>query len=326
MIFKCENCGGNAIYAPEKAGMYCPYCGNRETEAKEPGKGLVCAGCAAPLEVTDFTSACKCKYCGSYNIIEERVEGEYTPHLVLPFRLGKKEAKNRIVEQFKKKRFLPSTFLNDAYLEKMEGNYVPFFLYDYLCRYHFEGTGKKIRIWRTGDTEYTETSIFQIERNLDIDFSKIPVDASYAMEDGMMDLLEPYDYSALENFQEKYLSGFLAERYNTDYETLSVRAKAKAKSDAEHMARNTMEGYQSIEANNQMADLELKEINYSLLPVWSYQYEYGGKKYKFHLNGQTGKLVGEAPISYKKVAAYSGTMFACIFTILNLIRMILEVI
>ena len=325
MIFQCENCGGNVVYDPEKGKMHCPYCDSSDSEAGKTGSGLVCAGCGGQLPAGDFASACKCSYCGSYNIIEERVQGEYTPHLVLPFQFGKKTAKERIIEQFKKKRFLPSTFLSDAYLERMEGTYVPFFLYDYFCRYRFEGTGKKVRVWTVGDTEYTETSLYKVERNMNVDFSKIPVDASIKMEDGMMDLLEPYDYQALEAFQEKYLSGFLAERFNMDSDELSVRAREKAKSDAKQLARNTMKGYQSIHTNYEQADLDLKDTQYSLFPVWSYQYDYGGKKYCFHLNGQTGKLVGQAPVSYKKAAAYSTTVFMGVLAVFYLIGMILEV-
>ncbi|MBQ7066329.1 MAG: hypothetical protein IJN92_05870 [Lachnospiraceae bacterium] len=326
MIFKCVNCGGNVIYSPEKAGMYCPYCDSDESGEKAQGAGFTCISCGAPLEVEEFTSACKCKYCGSYSILEERVEGEFTPHLVLPFKVGKKQAKEKIVEQFKKKRFIPSDFLSEAKMEKMEGNYVPFFMYDYDCKYHYEGIGKKVRVWRSGNTEYTETSLYKVERNMDVDFAGIPVDASKGMKDDMMDLLEPYDYQALEQFQDKYLSGFLSERYNMGSEELSIRAREKAKKDAESMIKSTLTAYQSVKTESDEANLSLKDTKYSLLPVWSYLYEYGGKKYEFHLNGQTGKLVGEPPISTKKVVAYSTTTFLGVFAILNFLRMILEVI
>lgn len=326
MIFKCVNCGGNVIYSPEKGCMYCPHCDSEDSAEKVQGTDFTCISCGAPLETGEFTSACKCKYCGSYAILEERVGGEFTPHLVLPFKVGKKQAKEKIIEQFKKKRFIPSDFLSEARLEKMEGNYVPFFMYDYDCKYHFEGIGKKVRVWRSGNTEYTETSLFKVERNMDIDFAGIPVDASTAMDDNMMDLIEPYDYKALERFEDKYLSGFLAERYNMSADELSERARGKAKKDAESMMKNTITGYGSVKTEVDQADFDLKGTQYSLLPVWSYQYEYGDKKYEFHLNGQTGKLVGEPPISSKKVAAYSATTFALVFALLNFIRMILEVI
>ena len=73
----------------------------------------------------------------------------------------------------------------------MEGIYVPFWLYDYGADYDFAGEGTRVRTWRSGDTEYTETSYFEVIRQMDVDFDRIPVDASIAMDDGIMDLMGP---------------------------------------------------------------------------------------------------------------------------------------
>ena len=53
--------------------------------------------------------------------------------------------------------------------------------------------------------------------------------------------------------------------------------------------------------------------NYALLPVWHYIYKYHGNTYHFYLNGQTGKLVGNPPVAWGKVAAYGLTVFAGVF-------------
>ena len=39
-----------------------------------------------------------------------------------------------------------------------------------------------------------------------------------------------------------------------------------------------------------------------LLPVWMAAYKYGGKTYRFVVNGQTGKVQGERPWSAWKIA------------------------
>ena len=39
-----------------------------------------------------------------------------------------------------------------------------------------------------------------------------------------------------------------------------------------------------------------------LLPVWMAAYKYGGKSYRFVVNGQTGKVRGERPYSAWKIA------------------------
>ena len=41
-----------------------------------------------------------------------------------------------------------------------------------------------------------------------MNYEGIPVDASIAMEDGIMDLMEPYNYKELMQHDNKYLSGF----------------------------------------------------------------------------------------------------------------------
>ena len=38
-------------------------------------------------------------------------------------------------------------------------------------------------------------------------------------------------------------------------------------------------------------------------PIWTVFYTHGDKEYVFAMNGQTGKVVGKPPISFKKVAA-----------------------
>ena len=58
--------------------------------------------------------------------------------------------------------FAPSDFLSSTTLEKMEGLYVPFWLYDYDTHVNYNGIGIKIRKWTSGDIEYTETSRYSI--------------------------------------------------------------------------------------------------------------------------------------------------------------------
>lgn len=324
MVYKCLNCGANAIFDPDKGKMYCPHCDGIDSEQLQPGAGLnSCVVCGAPVEPDQYTSATKCEHCGSYMIFEERITGEREPHLILPFKVSKQKAKDCLKEKFGKKLFIPDGFLKEASLDKMEGIYVPFFMYDYDCTYEYSGTGKKVRRWRSGNTEYTETSTFQVERVMDVPFDKIPVDASIKMEDGTMDLLEPYDYSALEVFQTKYMSGFLGEMKNMEPSEVENRARHKAKADAESLMRGTMTEYEAVTPTRQNLNLIGKRTQYALLPVWDYTFRYKGKDYHFKLNGQTGKLIGATPISWGKAIGYTATMFFGLYAVLGLLLNIL---
>ena len=327
MIFKCQNCGGNVVYSPDKEAMYCPHCEGIESQQKMEGNSEeVCVNCGATLMKGEFTSASKCEYCGNYIIFDEKVEGMYKPNLILPFKIGKEKAKEILKTEFKKKAFTPASFLSDATLDKMEGVYVPFWLYDYLANYSFSGEGTRVRTWRSGNKEYTETSFYHIERELDIDFDKIPVDASNAMDDKIMDLMEPYDYKVLEEFQEKYMSGFLSEVFNEPSGKLEPRAKAKAQNDSEALLNETLSGYHSVRPHHKNLQLNKNGLYYALFPVWVYTYSYKNEKFPFYINGQTGKVIGKTPMSAQKLTGYAATVFGCTFLIMTLLKMIMGVI
>ncbi len=326
MIYKCHNCGGNVIYDPQRGKMYCPHCDGIDSEEPVRSEGItLCANCGAPIRIGPYTSAGRCAHCGSYIIFEERVEGQFTPHLILPFKIGRKDAEAALQREFGKRIFAPSGFMSHASLEKMEGIYVPFFLYDYHADYIWSGRATRVRTWISGDTEYTETKVFHIERDMDIDFSRIPVDASIAMDDATMDLLEPFNYQALEDFQMKYMSGFYGEMYNMGSDELEPRARRKAQNDSEELMMQTITGYSSVTPERKNLNLRNRKTDYALLPVWVYTYSYGGQTYRFHVNGQSGKMIGKAPVSKGRVAVYGASVFGFVLLAGQLIRMMMGV-
>lgn len=326
MLFRCKNCGGNTVYSPEKGKMYCPHCDGIDSgEIEGAGVRAECVNCGAPLEIKEYNSTCKCEYCGSYIILDERVEGDYKPRMVLPFQIGMKRAVELLKEEFKSRVFTPGTFLAESTLEEMKGMYVPFWLYDYKADIDYIGKGTKVRVWTGGDTEYTETSYYHVARNMGIDFRKVPVDASIAMPDDVMDLMEPFDYNASKEFQAEYMSGFYGEIYNEGADSLEERAKQKAENDADILLKDTLGGYTSLIPERKDIRLSRKEASYALLPVWRYIYKYQEKDYPFYVNGQTGKIIGSTPVSRKKVLAYGGTVFAAVWMALSFLIGIMEI-
>lgn len=314
------------MYDPERRKMHCPYCDGVETHIKEEKTGMeVCPNCGASIEAGDYRSAVKCEYCGNYIIFEERVEKEYRPRFILPFRIGKKAAVDKIAKSCGPRLFMPESFLSEASVKEMEGSYVPFWLYDMTADMCYSGTGTRIRTWVKGDTEYTETTWYQVNRELEVDFKSLPVDASIRMNDEIMDLMEPYQYEELTGFETEYMSGFLAEVYNQPAQELSPRAEQKARESAEVFLHRTLEHYSTVVCQQENVKMKNRAESYALLPVWWYRYRYRGKDYDFFVNGQTGKVIGKAPVSGLRAAAYSGMLFACLTTILMLLGSILEV-
>ena len=321
MIFQCKNCGGNVIYSPEKKGMYCPYCDSEKSEQRKDAEGdiHVCPNCGGEVPVEEHTSAAKCPYCDNYIIFNERVEGQYAPELIIPFQYSRDMVKKLMREKFAKCTFAPTDFLSEARLNTMEGDYVPFWMYDYDVNYLYRAEGRRVRVWMSGETEFTETSVYDIYRDVDVNFDNIPADASVKMPDEIMDLMEPYRYDQLESFKPEYMSGFLGEKYNMSSEQIEERVRQRAEQNTRTMVKQSVTGYGSVidkEGNFRIND---RKARYSLLPVWTYDYTYKDQNYPFYINGQTAKIVGKVPVSKGKVWAYGATLWAVLTAILLLV-------
>jgi hypothetical protein len=124
------------------------------------------------------------------------------------------------------------------------------------------------------------------------------------MNSNYMESIEPYDYSQLRPFGTEYLSGYMADKYDINADDCRTRAEQRIKASTESIFAGTASGYSSCVPVS--SDVRFKHANryYSLMPVWMLNTKYNDKAYMFAMNGQTGKLVGELPISWGKFWAW----------------------
>jgi predicted RNA-binding Zn-ribbon protein involved in translation (DUF1610 family) len=301
--------------------MYCPFCEGTHSEERKDTRGSLktCPECAAELSAGEHACALRCPYCDNYLIFEERIEAEYAPDGIIPFQYGRESVKRLLRDQFRRHLFAPADFLAEARLNSMEGTYVPFWLYDYAVNCRYRGEGARIRSWVAGETQYTETSIYEVYRDMDISYEKIPVDASLGMPDQVMDLLEPYQYGQMVGFLPEYLSGFQGETYSLLSGEAQPRAREKMEESARQLLRQSVSGYADVKNLFQEIRVDGQKESYGLLPVWSYRYQYRGRNYPFYINGQTGKIIGKVPVSPGKVWAYGLTLWAVLAAVLALL-------
>lgn len=315
MLYACRNCGGNMVYEPRRKKLLCPYCDSEGSQEIKTGEDMnVCPSCNGRIKLGYYTSATKCSFCGNYIIQEQRMQGEYEPQLIIPFQITKSEVMELIAKEVEDRKYVPADFLAEKNLKTIEGSYVPFWTYDYDVDYDYEAIGRKIKTWTKGTSVFTETSEYRVVRRVDMEFEAIPADASRGMPNDMMDLIEPYSYADLQDFDMTYISGFLSEFYNDGAMMFEPRAASRTKKDARKIVENTVEGYTLVTPVKDNPKLERKQIRYALFPVWIYRYHYGSKEYPLYVNGQTGKVVGEIPFDYGK-AYKQGALWGLLFFI-----------
>ena len=120
----------------------------------------------------------------------------------------------------------------------------------------------------------------------------------------MLDSIEPYDTSRLVQYKPEYLAGFTAERYSIQPKNAWETAREKMDSILRQTASSQIQQRHGSSLtrihflNTSHSNVTYK---YILLPVWMSSFQYGGRIYHFMINGQTGKVSGQSPISWIKV-------------------------
>ncbi len=340
---KCINCNAVLKYNPKGKNWKCEYCGStfnksdltkneekyKEAKVKEDVKApeiemdeYTCQNCGAKIVADSNTSATFCVYCRNTAILKSRLTDKFEPNRIIPFTKTKEDA----IEGFKKickgKLFIPNEFALERNINEIKGVYIPFWLHSYDMHVHLTGTGNNIQTWTVGNTVFTKTEVYNIDREADYSFESVPVDGSKRFDDAIMNSVEPFDYVELTEFSPSYLSGFFAEKYDVE-EPDADRIAYDRSSKTSFSALTKSIRHQSFVPSTKEITCKNKEHEYVLLPVWMVNVKYNGKMYPFAMNGQTGKMIGDIPYSKGKAFKWFMIIFIITFVVLMLITFIL---
>ncbi|WP_159883260.1 TFIIB-type zinc ribbon-containing protein [Paenibacillus puerhi] len=329
--YKCPNCGSSMVFDSATGMLSCHSCGRndnieqlpdpltRNTFSEDEAKEYHCTSCGAVLITEAETTATVCSFCGSGIVLGDRLTGKLAPAKVIPFSIGKQEAMRAFKKWCKNGRLTPNGFMTADRVKSITGMYVPFWLYGLNNRIEVQAQATKVRVYTQGDYQITETQHFKVYRKINLNYAKVPIDASEKMNDELMDKLEPFPYEQLKSFKTPYLAGFIAEKYSYDEKELLPRAKDKISEYVEAYIRSTMSEYTSVSYTDKHIDTRLQQADYVLLPVWVVHYDYNRLEHTFAMNGQTGKVVGKPPISKAKVTAWFAGISGISFLSLKLV-------
>ena len=129
--------------------------------------------------------------------------------------------------------------------------------------------------------------MYRAYREGTIGFNRVPVDGSEAMDDTLMEAIEPFEMQEAVDFQTAYLAGYFANKYDVDAEQSVERANERIKNSTESAFAETVQGYDTVAARNTNIQLQSGGTCYALLPVWLLGTSWQGNKYTFAMNGQT---------------------------------------
>ncbi len=344
LSYKCPNCGGGMIFNPEEQNYSCEYClsdftqtelealnpasakedtpnGQSASQAENIGEALVytCPSCGAEIATDETTAATFCYYCHNPVVLSGKISGKQMPALVVPFKITQKEAKERFISWIGKKKYVPSTFFSKKQIEKLSGIYFPYWMYDCTVQGGLNGSSSNLRIWRAGDIEYTETSIYSIRRSGIIHLQEISKNALQKSQGRMMEGILPFDLKDAKDFHTGYLSGFQAEIKDMEKETFEADVKKEVDNYAKSLLTSTVTGHSNFSVERFQSHIQNGVWRYVLLPVWILTYRSGSEMYYFAMNGQTGEVCGKLPFDKKKLCMACAGIFAAVTAVITLI-------
>ena len=345
--YNCPGCGADMAYDPALGKLSCSHCGYAEevsgsgiedtmasggngASSENSGSNSAssaqmleyhCPNCGSVLVTGERTTSVSCEYCDAPLVLADRLSGNYRQRRIIPFSVDKKAA----VAAFKKwchnGWFTPGGFTSADNIKKLHGTYVPYWIFNMRAHVVLDGTGTRVRVRRSGETEYTTTDYFQIHRDGFMDFANVPYDASAKMPDTEMAKLEPYHLEEARLFSMPYLAGFDSDQYDYEDGQLAAMVQDRVKDGAVSRLTQTLPPYATVNFPLRQVDFQMLGNDYTLLPVWSLSYIYKNKEYRFMMNGQTGRVVGKAPVSIPKLVIFGSVISAAAF----IVQMILGV-
>ena len=325
---KCPSCASNIFFRPEVQGMVCRNCGNiykpstlekigslgysiehdytSDSEISDDDKKrheIVCDSCGATMIADENMMSTTCAFCGSPAIITRRMTREFKPDYIIPFTIDRPTAEKNMKDWINTRKMTPMGFKSKSRLTKMMAFYVPFWIVS--CGVHSDmiGTGTNLG--------GSAAQISHVMSKASYFVKDVPFDASIKIANKLMEAIEPFDYSEMVPFHNRYLQGFYAEKYDqSPFEIMERFIKRFDRFSAE-LQEKVSKRYDKYEPDPEKTFTWMSELNikYCLLPVWFMTVEFDGRQYQFAVNGQTGEASGQAPTTGALDAFYSIARF-----------------
>ncbi|MBI5082327.1 MAG: hypothetical protein HZB17_13660 [Chloroflexi bacterium] len=324
--FICPQCGGRQRFDPEEQSLTCLNCGTAENLSQtrlaaddekrlssallKPDAGhwalvegsIKCENCGAITTVSPTEKTLRCPFCDSPKIITQAATpGLASPNAIAPFTFEMKETRQRIKEWLNSKFFIPDDLNQLGRAKELRAIYIPFWTFDGKVEldYDAEVPHEVPDPTRKGGTrtEWAWEKFFFDHR---VDDLLVPASSTLTEKD--FEKIAPFELKELKEYRPEFLADWQAEIYQVSLADAAVEARKRIHDNAIHGARRqaSIRGHRGFN----LAQVKVHEPTYKhiLLPLWIGAYTYRGKLFRVFVNGQTGKVGGETPTDWLKVA------------------------
>lgn len=319
-MYDCPNCAVNLKFDIQTQKMKCYSCSTLIDPYKlEDRKGMAderkadefdekfneeyevtmfsCPQCGGKIYSMDTQAAGFCSFCGSATVLNSRLEKVIRPKYIVPFRITKNRCVDIFKNYMKQSKFIPKELRDENAIESFRGIYIPFWVYkakqDELVSFQAVQYKDELR----GKMKY----IYKVSGYLDCEYYGAVHDASAAFEDDISEQLLPYDLDKFQKFTPAFLSGFYADIADVEPELYSNYIAGVIDRVTVENLKQHPKMHEYIVGDDPFEEFDFKtkmvDANLVMLPVWLLSYRKNGRIAYIAVNGLTGKIAADMPIS-----------------------------
>lgn len=244
----------------------------------------------------------------------------------LGFALGEGPARERVKGWLQSRGFFRDPALKRAAIVDLKGIYVPAFLYTATAHASYRAEiGEDYQETETytttdskGNTEthtrtVTKTEWRDLVGELTAYVADVLVTASRSIGNAELEAVEPYDLVQMRRFTPALLSGWIAEEPSLAPEECMRLARDEAMTNVGHRLGRLMPGdsYQNLQYQSR---LENEAADLVHVPMWVLAARLDPQKppVRILVNGQSGKVVGDAPLSWLRIVLVALAVLALV--------------
>jgi predicted RNA-binding Zn-ribbon protein involved in translation (DUF1610 family) len=293
-------------------------------------RSFKCNSCNASITVEPNVTATVCPFCGSHHVLaQERSTRIIKPESLIPFQVDQKTAIAKFRSWLGRGWFRPNEVKRIARNAeaRVQGVYLPFWTFDAqtFSRWqaeagHYYYVTERYSVTVNGRRQTRTRQVRKVRWHPasgthDEFLDDVLVFATRSVNERILEKIYPFDTKQLIPYRPQYLAGWRAEEYQIDLEEGWQLGQEIIKDRLRRACAQEVPGdtHRNLRVQTEFRDMTFK---HALLPIWIASYRYSNKVYNFMVNGQTGRVQGEAPISWWKVALavlIVLILLACIF-------------
>ena len=267
---RCRSCGGTVLFAGTTTGTECPYC-------------------ATPLQLS----------------AAEQAKSRLALDGVLPFKVPEKKAAANLKNWVNSRWFAPNDFRKRGVTGKFNGVYLPYWTFDSLTHTRYTGRRGEHYYVTVGSGEdkrtVRRTRWYPAGGRFERFFDDTLVVASGGVNRKLADDLEPWPLPEVNPYDQRLLAGFLVRAYDVELEPAFQLADARMRQQLEYDVRRRIGGDEQ-QITSMRVRHEAVTFKHLLLPVWMLAYRYKDEPHQVLVNAVTGRVTGERPYSWVKIA------------------------